>query len=262
MPFNEKVLFQGYKAAILLSSIVLASACTFRGESINLVLKGAPAESSEVITLDPVFLSRQQQAETEFFGFESESRVNSANHPVPMTLADRDTEDIALSEEDEKELKNSEGIHLQWPVDGRITSPFGLRRGRLHAGIDIGSPRGTPIRSSASGQVLTSKRKSGYGLTVIVGHDHDAQTLYAHMLRMKVKEGEYVRAGQVIGFVGITGRSTGYHLHFETRVAGGIPQNPLRFLPKDRKTTSFDETLPSKAYALLEEAVTQKTFQR
>jgi len=109
-----------------------------------------------------------------------------------------------------------------------------MRRGRLHAGVDIKGLKGDPIIAAADGQILLAKRKRAYGVVAIVGHEHDTQTLYAHMLRLAVREGQFVRAGEILGYVGRSGRATGYHLHFETRVSGGIPQDPMRFLPNAR----------------------------
>jgi murein DD-endopeptidase MepM/ murein hydrolase activator NlpD len=138
---------------------------------------------------------------------------------------------------------------LIWPVIGGISSPFGMRRGRLHAGIDIRANRGTPILASQSGQVLISARRRAYGKVVVVGHDHDVQTLYAHLIKMIVRSGQYVEQGDVIGYVGRTGRATGYHLHFETRVAGGVPQDPMRSLPERPRVQARIETQPSSAAA-------------
>ncbi|MBW2700884.1 MAG: peptidoglycan DD-metalloendopeptidase family protein [Deltaproteobacteria bacterium] len=118
-----------------------------------------------------------------------------------------------------------------WPVDGVLTSRFGIRRGRRHDGIDIGAPEGTPIHAAASGQVLYVGEQSGYGNLVILRHDKGAITVYAHNLRNLVKEGESVEQGQKIALVGKTGRATGPHLHFEIR-QGRRPRNPLFFLPK------------------------------
>jgi len=118
---------------------------------------------------------------------------------------------------------------LVWPVRGRLTSGFGYRWGRLHAGIDIGAPKGTPIRSARSGTVIFAGRMSGYGNTVIVDHGAGMTTLYGHQSRLGSRRGQRVNQGQVIGYVGSTGHSTGNHLHFETRI-NGRPQNPRRYL--------------------------------
>jgi len=122
------------------------------------------------------------------------------------------------------------GSGLAWPLRGPVTSPFGYRWGRLHAGIDIGAGMGTPIRAAKGGTVVFAGVMSGYGNVVIIEHGGGLSTLYAHQSRLGTNDGASVAQGQVIGFVGSTGHSTGPHLHFETRV-GGSPQNPMRFLP-------------------------------
>ncbi len=122
------------------------------------------------------------------------------------------------------------GSGLIWPLRGPVTSPFGMRWGRLHAGIDIGAGSGTPIRSAKAGQVIFAGTMSGYGNAIIVDHGGGLSTLYAHQSRLGASDGQSVSQGQVIGYVGSTGRSTGPHLHFETRM-NGSPQNPRRFLP-------------------------------
>jgi len=118
---------------------------------------------------------------------------------------------------------------LIWPVNGSLSSPFGQRWGRLHAGIDIAAPGGTPIRAADSGQVILSGWQGGYGLYTCVQHTASLSTCYAHQSRIATSAGGAVRRGEVIGFVGNTGYSFGDHLHFETRV-DGQPVDPLGFL--------------------------------
>ena len=122
------------------------------------------------------------------------------------------------------------GAGLVWPLRGAVTSPFGPRWGRLHAGLDISGGTGTPIRAAKEGQVIFAGSMSGYGNCVIIDHGGGLTTLYAHQSRLGTNDGARVGQGEVIGYVGSTGHSTGPHLHFETRV-GGSPQNPRRFLP-------------------------------
>lgn len=122
------------------------------------------------------------------------------------------------------------GSGLSWPVRGSVTSGFGQRWGRLHAGIDIGAGSGTPIRAAKAGEVIFAGSMSGYGNCVIIDHGGGISTLYAHQSRIGTNDGASVSQGEVIGYVGSTGHSTGPHLHFETRV-GGSPQNPMRYLP-------------------------------
>ena len=118
---------------------------------------------------------------------------------------------------------------LIWPVSGPITSPFGMRWGSLHPGIDIGVPMGTPIRAAAAGHVVLASYDGGYGNLVVIDHGNSLATAYAHQSAMAVTVGQFVEQGQVIGYVGSTGFSTGPHLHFEVRV-NGTPVDPLGYL--------------------------------
>ncbi len=121
---------------------------------------------------------------------------------------------------------------LPLPVSGRITSKFGMRfhpirkRTKLHTGVDIAAPTGTPIRASAAGIVISAGWAGAYGNAVILQHGGGISTLYGHCSRVLVKKGQKVNKGQVIAKVGSTGYSTGPHCHFEKRV-NGRPVNPL-----------------------------------
>ena len=119
---------------------------------------------------------------------------------------------------------------LIWPFRGRVTSEYGYRWGRLHAGIDIAAPSGTPIRAVKAGRVIFAGTMSGYGIAVVIDHGGGFSTLYAHQSRLGSSKGQSVPQGQVIGYVGSTGRSTGPHTHLETRV-GGSARNPRAYLP-------------------------------
>lgn len=112
-----------------------------------------------------------------------------------------------------------------WPARGTVTSEFGSRWGRLHAGLDVAGPIGTPIWAAEAGSVVVAGTQSGYGNTVVLDHGGGMTTLYGHQSRLAVSVGESVSQGQVIGYIGNTGRSTGPHVHFETRY-GGSPRNP------------------------------------
>jgi murein DD-endopeptidase MepM/ murein hydrolase activator NlpD len=116
-----------------------------------------------------------------------------------------------------------------WPVNGPVTSPFGMRWGRMHTGIDIGVPYGTPIHAAASGQVIYAGWMDGYGNLVFIDHGRGLSTGYAHQSSIAVSNGQTVTQGQVIGYVGCTGHCFGPHLHFEVRV-NGTPVDPLGYL--------------------------------
>ncbi len=118
---------------------------------------------------------------------------------------------------------------LIWPVNGPVTSPFGYRWGRLHSGIDIGVPEGTPIHAAAAGTVVLAAWTGGYGNYTCIDHGGGLATCYAHQSAYAVSAGAHVSQGQVIGYVGSTGHSFGPHLHFEVRL-NGVPVDPLGYL--------------------------------
>ena len=121
----------------------------------------------------------------------------------------------------------------------RYTSGFGRRvdpitgRGRMHSGQDLAGPRNTPILASADGTVSFAGRQSGYGKVVKIRHGFGYETVYAHLNSIKVKSGDSISRGDVIGGMGNTGRSTGTHLHYEIRV-GGTPVNPMPYMKAAR----------------------------
>jgi murein DD-endopeptidase MepM/ murein hydrolase activator NlpD len=124
-----------------------------------------------------------------------------------------------------------------WPIMGPITSGFGQREdpvtgngeGEFHAGIDISAPNGVPIRATADGTVKSADVESGYGREVIIDHGHGIETCYGHMSGFAVVAGQTVIRGQVIGYVGHSGRVTGNHVHYEVRIHG-TPVNPHKYL--------------------------------
>ncbi|PZV13688.1 MAG: hypothetical protein DCF20_14555 [Pseudanabaena sp.] len=123
-----------------------------------------------------------------------------------------------------------------WPADGVFTSGYGWRWGRIHAGIDIAAPVGTPILAAASGVIeYASWNDGGYGNMIDIRHADGTITRYAHMNELYVREGQTVSQGQTIGAMGSTGFSTGPHLHFEIRPNGGSAIDPMTFLASVQK---------------------------
>ncbi|MEX2210389.1 MAG: M23 family metallopeptidase [Gaiellaceae bacterium] len=121
---------------------------------------------------------------------------------------------------------------LDWPAQGRINDGFGPRWGRMHLGIDIGVLRRPQVVAAATGRVESVGYiggYEGYGLVVMLDHRDGHETLYAHLSRADVREGEWVAAGTPLGLAGCTGSCTGTHLHFELRQRG-TPVDPLPFL--------------------------------
>lgn len=141
-----------------------------------------------------------------------------------------DEESGSYYDQSGKSLQQKEGFNIEPVVYTRISSPFGYRihpvlhTVRMHTGIDYAAPSGTPIKATADGVITFKGWKGGYGNTVMIRHSNGVETLYGHMSAFTPAQGT-VRAGEVIGFVGTTGRSTGPHLHYEARV-NSQPVNP------------------------------------
>jgi len=138
-----------------------------------------------------------------------------------------------------------------WPVEGRVASSFGERQdpingeGAFHSGIDIDAPYGTPVRATADGNVTGAVMGAGYGREVELDHGHNLMTLYGHLSAIAVLAGQHVTRGQIIGYVGATGRATGPHLHYEVRVHN-VPVNPHKYLRLTYQESSIaDSAVPS-----------------
>jgi len=122
-----------------------------------------------------------------------------------------------------------------WPIEGPVASSFGEREdpfkgeGAFHSGIDIDAPYGTPVRAAGDGDVLDETMGSGYGRQVVLDHGHDVLTVYGHLSASAVVPGQHVIRGQIIAYVGQSGRATGPHLHYEVRVHH-VPVNPHKYL--------------------------------
>jgi murein DD-endopeptidase MepM/ murein hydrolase activator NlpD len=126
----------------------------------------------------------------------------------------------------------STSLAYGWPTSGVLTSRFGRRWGKMHKGIDIAGPVGTPINSAAEGIVIFAGWNGGYGNLVEIKHADGTTTRYGHNSRLMVSAGQTVAQGQQISEMGSTGHSTGSHLHFEIRPNGGDAINPIAHLPK------------------------------
>lgn len=201
-------------------------------------------------TVAQITNQRDQLAATRAGKQEAEGNLTDVRQGRKSTLAKVDEESKQLSDEltsleaeqaavqaqlagtagtvDAGPVKQGSG-QLIWPVNGAISSPFGPRWGRLHAGIDIPAPAGTPIRAADAGRVAIAGPQGGYGNYTCIQHAGSLSTCYAHQNSIGVSTGQSVKQGDVIGTVGNTGASFGDHLHFETRV-NGTPQDPMGYL--------------------------------
>src|SRR5271157_4061851 len=122
-----------------------------------------------------------------------------------------------------------------WPVEGQVTGSFGERidpfngEGAFHSGVDISASVGSPVIAPADGVVTFADYLGGYGRAIMVDHGHNISTRYGHLSSFAVAAGQYIHRGDTIGYVGLSGRSTGPHLHYEVRI-NDVPVNPYKYL--------------------------------
>ncbi len=164
----------------------------------------------------------------------------STTSPTPVSLIARQSTtpnlpniELPPLQQSDRYLPNSITTQFIWPAQGIFTSGFGPRWGRMHRGIDIAAPVGTPVIASAPGVVTYAGwNDGGFGNLVEIRHSDGTVTLYAHNNRVRVREGQYVRQGELVADMGSTGRSTGPHVHFEIRPLGRGAVNPMLFLTR------------------------------
>jgi murein DD-endopeptidase MepM/ murein hydrolase activator NlpD len=180
------------------------------------------ARDDKKVSLDK--LSEQEQAEA---GEIDALQVQSASVAAKIQAAQAAAQ-AALGSSAPSAPSSAPGGY-QWPVSGPVTSPFGWRWGRLHEGIDIAVPSGTPVHASAAGTVIYASWMDGYGNFVIVDHGGGIATAYGHNTSLAVTVGQSVSQGEVLAYSGSTGHSTGPHVHFEVRVNGSAV-DPLGYL--------------------------------
>lgn len=179
--------------------------------------------------------------------------LNTLNHRITAQKTSYNEID-KLVENKEKLLAHTPAIQ---PVSNkdltRVASGFGYRidpiykTTKMHAGIDFTAPQGTPIYATAEGVVSTSGNTgNGYGNHVIINHGYGYETLYGHMVRVKARSGQAVKRGEVVGWVGSTGKSTGPHLHYEVH-KNGSKIDPIYFFYNDLTPEQFDQLLKKAA---------------
>jgi len=169
------------------------------------------------------------------------NRVNNVKISISRVINEEKIISNSISEE-RKKIREKINLFAHtpsiYPVYGRCSSPFGWRihpithKPEFHKGYDIANLSGTPIRVTADGRVSFVGRRHGFGNTVEVSHGYGFKTRYAHLRKYIVRKGQYVRKGDIIGYMGSTGLSTGPHLHYEVRVLNQAV-NPYLYLDSD-----------------------------
>jgi murein DD-endopeptidase MepM/ murein hydrolase activator NlpD len=188
---------------------------------------------NRALEADPVF-RRISRSKGSVGGSRENVLTSSLNGNIDALRARLEDLDRQMSLLDEK-TKRIRSTPTIWPLNGRIGSHYG---GRLdpftgdretHVGVDIVAPRGTPIKAPADGVVRFAARQGQYGNLVVLEHPGGLTTRYGHLARFNVKPHSTVHKGQIIGYVGVTGRTTAPHLHYEVRL-NDRPVNPLPYL--------------------------------
>jgi murein DD-endopeptidase MepM/ murein hydrolase activator NlpD len=198
-----------------------------------------PSEFSSQPDKDKTSVDNSQKPSVEK-EFVSVAPVDTSNYQTALRSTTTTTTTATILQPELPPLPSSDtylpvvfnGYH--WPAQGTLTSGYGWRWGRMHNGIDIAGPIGTPVIAAASGEVIFSGWNSGgYGNLIKIRHPDSSVTLYAHNNKNIVVEGEQILQGQQIAEMGSTGYSTGSHLHFEIHPNGDSAVNPIAFLPED-----------------------------
>jgi murein DD-endopeptidase MepM/ murein hydrolase activator NlpD len=161
--------------------------------------------------------------------------------------------DVAVAHSATTDWASIIGAPSLWPVMGPITSSFGEREdpfngeGAFHSGVDISATFGTPVHAAADGEIKTASMENGYGREIVLDHGNGIETIYGHLSGFAVTAGQQVREGQVIGYVGMSGRSTGPHLHYEVRIHN-TPVNPHRYLRETMGQLADADALSDKKF--------------
>jgi murein DD-endopeptidase MepM/ murein hydrolase activator NlpD len=220
-----------------------------RDEAHHQAVQLADLEEQEQVTAERILRQRDQVASVEQQLVGSRTELASARADKRGALAQvRDSRvalegDLAALEKEQARvqaaLQNAGRTFdgpvqqgsgaLNWPVSGPVVSPFGMRWGRLHAGIDIAVPSGTAIHAAAAGRVVLMGWVSGYGNYTCIQHTASMSTCYGHQQSFATSNGASVSQGQVIGYSDCTGHCFGPHVHFEVRI-NGAPVDPMGYL--------------------------------
>ncbi|MFT3846617.1 MAG: M23 family metallopeptidase [Lacibacter sp.] len=199
----------------------------------------------------------EKQAEERLVASLSENELNASIIHQINTLRNRLHAQTVSFNAIEEMVKNKEALLAATPAIQpvsnadlkRMASGFGYRidpvykTTKMHAGLDFTAPQGTPIYATANGVVtLAGNTGNGYGNHVVINHGYNYETLYGHMVRVKVRQGQKVNRGEVIGWVGSTGKSTGPHCHYEVH-KNGTPVDPIYFFYNDLTPEQFDRML-------------------
>jgi murein DD-endopeptidase MepM/ murein hydrolase activator NlpD len=190
------------------------------------------ATPSNLAVSDEISQQQVKLSLDEFYALRTQALSGRVSRALEGGLTSASSADLSSGTGDWTQFADAPSI---WPIEGKISSGFGERQdpfggeGEFHTGLDILAPTGTPIRAAGDGIVETSGMANGYGREIIIDHGHGVRTLYGHMSALVAIAGQQVIRGQVIGYVGQSGRATCPHLHYEVRI-NNVPVNPHKYL--------------------------------
>ncbi len=162
------------------------------------------------------------------------TRINQGINPKNLKIGEKvavpDSTGVSVAVvQPSRSYIGTSSLMMAWPITGSITSAYGWRSSGFHHGVDIAGDIGDPIKAAAAGKISFVGNLAVYGKTVVVEHPDGKETLYAHCKKIMVNKNEYVVKGQAIATIGMTGRTTGPHVHFEVKIDGET-DNPLKYL--------------------------------
>jgi murein DD-endopeptidase MepM/ murein hydrolase activator NlpD len=207
----------------------------------------AAATPSSLALTDTVNQQQVKQSLDQFYTLRSQAMSGRVSRALEGGLTSGDVPAGSGGGRDWTLLADAPSL---WPVEGKVTSSFGEREdpfngeGAFHAGLDISAPSGTVVRATADGVVTSAQLMNGYGREVVLDHGHGLRTVYGHLSGMIVLAGQQVVRGQIIGYVGQTGRSTGPHLHYEVRI-NNTPVNPHKYLRSTFAEVTANNVMPA-----------------
>lgn len=188
---------------------------------------------------DPWLALRSEIVSVEYRAGALVLNLEEVNSEIEARLTAMEEAETARNQAAGPSVEYNSSMPSGWPIDGPLTSRFGMRDNPfgagsdMHTGIDISAPLGTPVRATGGGTVRTTGQQGGYGLLVIIDHGGGVSTWYGHNSRILVSPGQSVNSGDVIAEVGSTGMSTGPHVHYEIRI-NESPQDPLSVMQMQR----------------------------
>lgn len=198
-------------------------------------IAGGQSDTALLVSQDSRMQSANRNMSLAATILRTQQTINQIEETIPGT------EDSLKDLEKKVQIQQAKDLATPsvWPTSGKITSGFGYRRSpfgssrEFHSGLDIGAAKGTQIFATAKGVVRMAGYNGGYGYVVLLDHGYGFSTIYAHQSKLAVKVGQQVVKGQLIGYVGSSGASTGAHLHYEVRV-NGVAVNPTKYLTTGR----------------------------